>query len=109
MATHAELEKQLNHWKAEFLEFKQAVENTFRASEIGLGVEFGRQLHLLREKNALAQTADAPPPLLPPTISAVDEAAVLRAIVTEMLVEARATMPLPPLDQAIKIAKGDVV
>src|SRR6266852_6050396 len=101
MATNIELEKQLNHLKGEFLQFKQAVENTFRASEIGLGVEFGRQLHLLREKKAPAET-EAPSPLVP-AISAVEEAAVLRATVKGMLgmfAEAKATLSLPPLDQA---------
>src|SRR5467141_452395 len=108
MATNAEFEKQLNHLKAEFSEFKQAVENTFFASGSGLGIEFGRQLRLLREKNAPVTTPEALPPLRA-TGSAVEDAAVLKATVMEMMLEARATLPLLPLDQALRIAKGNVV
>src|SRR6266403_5376747 len=108
MTTNTELEKQLNDLKAEFSEFRQAVENTFFASGVGLGIEFGRQLCLLREKNAPAKTTEALPPL-PATGSTVEEAAFLRATVMEMMAKAKATLPLLSLDQALRIAKGGVV
>jgi hypothetical protein len=101
-----ELRAELDAVKEQFLEFRQAVENTFSASRgTGLGIEFARQLRLLR--GAPAETTPEVTPPLPSTGPTVEEAAVLKATVTEMLADARATLPLLSLDEALKIAKGE--
>jgi len=90
--------------KQEFSEFRQAVENTFSAaSGLGLGIEFSRQLSLLKKP----ETTEVAPPL-PSTGPTVEDFAAVRTAITKMIAEARATSPLS-LDQALKIAKGDVV
>jgi len=107
MATNAEkqlsqLRAELDAVKQEFSEFRQAVENTFSAvSGLGLGIEFSRQLSLLKKKNAPETTPEVAPPL-PSTGPTVEEVAAVKAAITKMIAEARATLPLPSLDQALK-------
>ncbi len=106
MATNAEkqlsqLRAELDAVKQEFSEFRQAVENTFSAvSGLGLGIEFSRQLSLLKKKNAPTTPEVAPP--LPSTGPTVEDFAAVRAAITKVIAEARATLPLPSLDQALK-------
>jgi len=116
MSTNMELQKQLSQLRAEldavkqeFSEFRQAVENTFSAaSGLGLAIEFSHQLSLLKKKKNAPETTPEVAQPLPSTGPTVEQVAAAKATVTKILAEMRATLPLS-LDQALKIAKGDVV